>query len=830
MVKTINLKRAPSLNEIIKILDKESSEKSGIAKFNKVANHVHTPQSHDYKFFHEMDYSDELSYFNNLMNLALKNKTILDVYKEENFNNPKFKDASEELSFLIFAKKLHDKGIDAVIITDHNDVKGIDKLNTAFSILKKQRKIVVKCSILNGIEISCADKTHVVGIFDNNSKIQIEKWLNENIMDVNSGTFQTSFEVLKFINSIGGIGYIAHANSNELITNGSNLSGGYKKKLLNLPFMNLIGIKDNNQIHNLDKCIYQYRSNGKKIFHIIDEDSHSFSELGSNTFWLKGEKINFLTLKAATNEFNLHFYYGEKPKSPKTFIKSMCVIGNGFLKNSKNDKPFSISFSERMNSFIGGRGTGKSTILDLIDLVLSQQISNSNKLYFLLKQGKIGLLVNYKEENYYLLFGSSENEKNNKIFVSNYKNKFRNNNYLISGMNNRDARKFTLRKRLQVYKKINNTEIEEITKKINLIDNLYTRQFSINNLVEIASKGDLTDFVFELLKNSQINNNYLNKKINSFKSLKTNYLNLYKIKSNRFHQFENFISSFNSKESKQLKLLYMQKNINDIEFDWYDIFGIKKLNKYFQSMNITCSNIIEYLSDLSEEKNAIEVFIKVMDKDYNFFNIYNIQPYLEKDGIKITDNNLKRIDNEKNLKQFIDELYIIMEDHGLYYISNYFEKYLAYLDDFRLQFNINSKVDDRTLKDKFIDVENLSMGQKVVAMLDFILAYDDFSKELNPLIIDQPEDNLDNMYIYNNLVKDLIRVKGKRQVIIASHNSTIVVNSGTEKVIIMDMKNGHGEIQKTGYILTKNVSSKIVNILEGGKEAFKKKASIYNIK
>lgn len=77
----------------------------------------------------------------------------------------------------------------------------------------------------------------------------------------------------------------------------------------------------------------------------------------------------------------------------------------------------------------------------------------------------------------------------------------------------------------------------------------------------------------------------------------------------------------------------------------------------------------------------------------------------------------------------------------------------------------------------------LSLGQKVVAMLSFILGYSEHSKDYRPLIIDQPEDNLDNQYIYKNLVKQLRSIKDRRQVIIATHNATIVTNAKADKFV-----------------------------------------------
>lgn len=62
-------------------------------------------------------------------------------------------------------------------------------------------------------------------------------------------------------------------------------------------------------------------------------------------------------------------------------------------------------------------------------------------------------------------------------------------------------------------------------------------------------------------------------------------------------------------------------------------------------------------------------------------------------------------------------------------------------------------------------------------MLSFVIAYSDYSNDYRPLILDQPEDSLDNRYIYKTLVYTLRKTKQKRQVIIATHNATIVTNA-----------------------------------------------------
>lgn len=144
-----------------------------------------------------------------------------------------------------------------------------------------------------------------------------------------------------------------------------------------------------------------------------------------------------------------------------------------------------------------------------------------------------------------------------------------------------------------------------------------------------------------------------------------------------------------------------------------------------------------------------------------------------------------------------------------------------------LEFNINSKESSQQLDILYKEVGVLSLGQKVVAMLDFLLAYSDYSKDFRPLIIDQPEDNLDNRYIYRHLVQQFRDVKAQRQIILATHNATIVTNSMTDQVVIMESDGVNGWIESQGYVSEKYIKNHIINQLEGGKDYFKHKMSIY---
>ena len=125
------------------------------------------------------------------------------------------------------------------------------------------------------------------------------------------------------------------------------------------------------------------------------------------------------------------------------------------------------------------------------------------------------------------------------------------------------------------------------------------------------------------------------------------------------------------------------------------------------------------------------------------------------------------------------------------------------------------------------NVEHLSLGQKVVAILTFVIQYGLYSNDNTPLIIDQPEDNLDNPYIYSNLVKSLREVKNNRQVILVTHSSTIVTNSDAEQVIVLNSNNECGWVEQKGYPSDQKVLKYILIYLEGGVYSFKHKMETY---
>jgi chromosome segregation ATPase len=120
----------------------------------------------------------------------------------------------------------------------------------------------------------------------------------------------------------------------------------------------------------------------------------------------------------------------------------------------------------------------------------------------------------------------------------------------------------------------------------------------------------------------------------------------------------------------------------------------------------------------------------------------------------------------------------------------------------------------------FKDASDLSRGQKCTALLPLLLARRD-----NPLIIDQPEDNLDNHFIFETVVNAVRRMKKRRQMIFITHNANIPVLAEAELVLVMTSDGRVGAIEKWGTV--DECREQIIELLEGGREAFDLRSKRY---
>jgi len=139
-----------------------------------------------------------------------------------------------------------------------------------------------------------------------------------------------------------------------------------------------------------------------------------------------------------------------------------------------------------------------------------------------------------------------------------------------------------------------------------------------------------------------------------------------------------------------------------------------------------------------------------------------------------------------------------------------------------------------------IELENLSPGTRGVALLILYLELD--RKDTRPLLIDQPEENLDNESIYTVLTPYFRRAKNRRQIILITHNPNLVVNTDSEQVIVAEFsKTPPQNSSRINYVsgglehsnphgIPPGIRERVCNILEGGQLAFASREQRYSFR
>lgn len=138
----------------------------------------------------------------------------------------------------------------------------------------------------------------------------------------------------------------------------------------------------------------------------------------------------------------------------------------------------------------------------------------------------------------------------------------------------------------------------------------------------------------------------------------------------------------------------------------------------------------------------------------------------------------------------------------------------------RMELLLNVSRDGETYR----EVRKLSTGQQCTAILHLLLL-----DNPDPLIIDQPEDNLDNAFIADHIVSELRASKTKRQFIFATHNANIPVFGDAEWIGVLHEEDSRARLQASGSIDAPDVKELAANILEGGKEAFNRRREKYGL-
>ncbi len=280
---------------------------------------------------------------------------------------------------------------------------------------------------------------------------------------------------------------------------------------------------------------------------------------------------------------------------------------------------------------------------------------------------------------------------------------------------------------------------------------------------------------------------------------------------------DNFLKLNRQVETSKLKLIEIDRSekkrgeyttllndkISELNNLWHEEFHVlekevKRINQYDNSLSIS----VEY-------KGRNDIFYEKLQQVFKGSGIrgatYAAIKSTYKDFVEIY-RDMKNLGGKLNISEGL-----------LAELKKRFDDNILDLITFRVEDSFTIKYNGKPLKDH-------SLGQRATALILFLLA----QKETNVLIIDQPEDDLDNQTIYEDVIKAIKTLKGEMQFIFATHNANIPVLGDSEKII--SCKYTEDKIDVHGGTIDNPITQKqIVTIMEGGEEAFNRRKNIYEI-
>ncbi len=131
-----------------------------------------------------------------------------------------------------------------------------------------------------------------------------------------------------------------------------------------------------------------------------------------------------------------------------------------------------------------------------------------------------------------------------------------------------------------------------------------------------------------------------------------------------------------------------------------------------------------------------------------------------------------------------------------------------------------------------LEIEKLTPGTRGIVLLMLYLAID--QEDTSPLIVDQPEENLDPQSIFQELVQYFRTARQRRQIILVTHNANLVVNADADQVIVASSSRETGQklpifSYGAGPLEDEKIRKKVCQILEGGEQAFRNRERRYNL-
>jgi len=847
------------------------------ARFYRVDLHIHTPGS--------LDYKDKASTPQQIVRKAVESK------------------------------------LDLIAVTDHNSI------DECYNVIKaaKSSKLVV----LPGVEISALggeQGIHVLAIFDcNTSKNKILDMLARIGLGSDQRGKQEALTDLALSNVVDeiqkakGIAIAAHADQNKGLVN--DLRGQQRIAIVRNEKLSGIEIFERETRKFFDGKDENYK---RKIPCIQGSDAHSLSEIGRRVTRLKMEKPCLEGIRQAFLDQESRIRFDDEPiLRPYPYIVGMSVKG-GFVGNQV------IRFNKNLNCLIGGRGTGKSTIIELLRFCLDAlprsktfQDRRLEMIKYVLGEGEVTVFIQTKEETTYKIqrkFGEEphvftiENKETDVKPVSLFpmvgygeteieqisydvssqldlidkfsegldepkrtENELRqklqantdlvlNDQRIVSGIEQklidfpsvneklRELQKHDFDKRLEKQRKRveEKSHIEKIKDACSDLSDEITGSTLVKDLSQILDELPSDDMIEQMpnkkllknainqfkklhayiSKNSEYEKNYIQKIIEKIEKISAELQRRHEIQEKTTLKLFEKLEAEGVKDAAQ-SYLDLQKKKRELEKLRSKVFKLKRhlgklesqrtelLKKLEQTrqkifkIRQQCANLLSErlgprISIEIEKGGNIEEYCNVLREALKGSRVYS--EYIENIVKSISPFEFFSIVKEKRVNDLTKKIDIT--DHWAEVIVNFeplreklYEIQQVFLPDMpRIFLEVGGE--KRRL-------DSISLGQRCTTLLSLAM----LESEL-PLIVDTPEEGLDNIFVFDSVVKNLRDIKERRQLIFATHNANIPVSGDAELIICLESDGQKGWVSCRGSIDEEEVKERVQHVLEGGKEAF----------
>ncbi|MBK9507886.1 MAG: histidinol-phosphatase [Bacteroidetes bacterium] len=818
----------------------------------------------------------------------------------------------------LYIEQLKNQNIGIGIITNHNK---FDK-GEFIALRKKAKKECI--GLFAGVEFSLKEGIHILIVFDDKwyqgDTDNISKFLDKafyGISNYDKPDYPNSKldlkETVEALDEIGFDYFIALAHIDDRNGLFTVLQGRTRDAFIEQEaFRKVLSVQKSANAEN-----YKLLCNlaKRKIAYVEGSDNaHGGIEAigGGRITYLKIGDFNFEAIKYALTDLDYRVSPKDKPEITNSYIKSIEFEG-GLLDQT------SIDFSPELNTLIGIRGSGKSSILEIIRYTLGIPLSETSVdprykdglIEHVLKSGGksiVTIVTEHKEEyriekiygqkediykdgvlktgisidgffDYPVYFGQKDLSNKDADFEadliqrligtrlkpvqSKIEAKKREIGNLISeigklqNLNQLKKETTTLiensKHQLELYKKkgveeklkqqtLFDTDVSKISQTTSgvsayieelnsiIVNHDYFFQQTISGselnkelfeeatklLIELKAEFEKVKKIQSTSKLIHIKINDVLKKINAKKEgLKEEFAKIKREINTDTINPDNFLKINRQIDTAELKLKEIEKSEKKRkELQTLLLEKLTELNNFWLEEYKLLKVEVDRINE-AESKLTIEVLFK--DRRDKFLD--KLKQVFRGSGIR----EAAYQEIESTFKDFIEiykgsaKLKDILNENQVVEFKNRFSENLESLLTFKVDNKIIINYNGKSL-------DKHSLGQRASALILFLLA----QKENNVLIIDQPEDDLDNQTIYDEVIKELKKIKGNMQFIFATHNANIPVLGDSEKVVSCSYDEKKISVH-SGTIDNHQTQRFIVDIMEGGDEAFNRRKNIYSI-